>query len=131
MSFVDTEDTGILYLHARPKRGCDAVIAETFGKMVDLCQDMYEKRRNFNIRTELGSRKKLTILFVFESAKDKQAFEESKRYQELFVDLQAFCKRDKLFTASKVQMSIVKVPEEVAHTGAKIFSVEEVSDPGE
>lgn len=131
MSFVDTDDTGILYFSARPKRGCDTAVAETFGKMADLCRDMYEARKNFNIRTELGSRKKLSILFMFETVEDKQAFEESERYQELFVDLQAFCKKDKLFTASKVQMSTVKVSKALAETGAKIFSVEEVSDPGE
>lgn len=79
----------------------------------------------------LAHEKKLSILFVFETVEDKQAFEESERYQELFVDLEALCKKDKLFTASKVQMSTVKVPEAVAQTGANIFSVEEVREPGE
>ena len=131
MSFVDTENTGILYFSARPKRGCDTAVVETFSKMMDLCAEMYEFKKDFNIRTELGSRKKLTILFIFETVEDKQTFEECERFQELRVDLEAFCKKDKLFTASKVQMSTVKVPEAIAQTGAKIFSVEEVRDPGE
>jgi hypothetical protein len=68
---------------------------------------------------------------MFETAKDKQTFEQCERFQELQVDLEAFCKKGKLFTASKVQMLAVKVPEAIAQTGAKIFSVEEVRDPGE
>lgn len=119
MSFMDIEDTRILYIHARPRRGCDVEVVGTLGKMVDLCRDMYEGKSKLNVQTELGSRKKLTILFLFENVKDKQAFEQSDRYQELFTDLEAFCKKGKLYTATEVQASIAKDPRIKNYPGSK------------
>ena len=126
MSFVDVEDTRVLYLSARPKRGCDKNVVKIFADMTDLCNEMYNRKADYTIRPELGSRKKLSIFFLFESKEHKQAYTESERYQELMVDLEFFCKPDKLFTATQIQATIVKAPKALVRTGMKILSIEEI-----
>ena len=43
-----------------------------------------------------ASRKKLAFQVIFDDLKDKEAFEQNRRFQELLIDLQLACKRDRL-----------------------------------
>jgi hypothetical protein len=126
MDFVDTEETRILYLSARPRRGCDRSVAKTFGAMTNVCREMYEKRREFTVRYGREPRKKLTMFFLFETKEDRVAFEKSKGYQDLLVDLRYFCKRNKLFKGAQVRMTPVQPTPAEAKAGLKIRSIEEV-----
>lgn len=90
---IRKKDTPFIYFEAKPKRGNSEVVSRIIGEVAGLYTELYDKRADCLLHTELLSGGQWTVLITFETEQDKEIIEQHPRFQEFITDLRVYCKR--------------------------------------
>ena len=104
------EESGFIYFEAKPKFRRYDDVYQTITDLTVLCQELYEGIADFRISLNLASRRKLTFQVIFDDFKDKEAFEQNRRFQELLIDLRLACKPDRLLRYKRLVATRYRYP---------------------